>query len=298
MHERLDAAIDLLRASGFRVREGASLRCQRKGTSADAMERASELMGALLDDEVAAIIPPWGGERAIELLRLMDFDRLATAPPKWFSGFSDLSTIQIPLLLRSSWASIHGPNLMQLPEFELDATTARVFDAWRCGPGGTLVQSAAATTTAVRLDRATEPVCFSGRMLGGCLDSISRLAGSPYGAVPAFGQAHRQDGLIVFLENAEMKPFELARALSGLRFAGWFDAVTGILIGRNALDDGEQVDDFSARDAIEAALGDLDCPVILDVDIGHVSPQWSIVQGAKGTVEWSDGTATLHQVLE
>lgn len=69
---------------------------------------------------MAAVIPPWGGEFAIEVLGRLDFDRLREASPKWFSGCSDLSTIQVPLLLRAGWASLHGPNLMQLWDPALD----------------------------------------------------------------------------------------------------------------------------------------------------------------------------------
>ena len=234
----------------------------------------------------------------MELLPLLDFDRLANAEPKWFSGFSDLSTIQVPLLLRSGWATLHGPNLMQLPEPSLDRISARVSDAWRCGAGATLNQFASDATGWRLLEGASRPLRFSGRLVGGCLDSISRLAGSKYGAVAAFGTSHSQDGIIVFLENAELKPFELARALRGLRYAGWFDNATGILIGRNAALEGGDVGAFTAQDAVESALSGMRCPVVLDVDVGHVAPQWSIVQGAKGTFEWVNRLGKLEQWLD
>ena len=294
MHERLDAALAFLKRAGYRVREGQYLRQQIKGASASAAERAAEWMDAMLDPDVAAVIPPWGGERAIELLPLLDFARLADAPPKWFSGFSDLSTLQLPLLLRSGWASLHGPNLMQLAGPALDATSAVVQQAWRCGPGAHLAQSASAQSPWRCLNAPTASLHIEGRLVGGCLDSISRLAGSPYGALPAFQAEHAGDGAIVFLENAELAPFELARALQGLRLAGWFDQASAVLLGRNAASDGA---DFTADDAVALALGGLACPVVLDVDIGHVAPQWSVVQGAKGRVTWRDGVGLLDQRL-
>lgn len=186
MHERLDAALALLRAKGFEVREGRSLRRQEQGASASGPERAAELMAALLDPTVAAVIPPWGGELAIEVLEHLDFDRLREAPPKWFSGFSDLSTIQLPLLVRAGWASLHGPNLMQLADPALDAVSARIFDAWASGAGAELAQPQAPGTLVRALDDRAGPVTIEGRMLGGCLDSVSRLAGTPFGDIRAF----------------------------------------------------------------------------------------------------------------
>lgn len=297
MNDRLNAVISLLQARGLRVQEGSLLRRQIRGASGSAAERATELMNVLLDNEVAAVLPPWGGELAIETLRLINFDKLEMSNPKWLSGFSDISTIQLPLLIRAKWASIHGPNLMQLPDAEMSEISGNIFNAWLCGAGSTITQESSTELPSRRLDGSTMPLSFSGRLVGGCLDSISRLAGSPYGDVPAFGQAYKSDGLIVFIENAELKPFELARALMGLRLAGWFDTAGGILLGRNAANESNASVDYSTKDAVAGALDGIECPVLVDVDIGHVGPQWSIVQGALGAVIWKDGEATLHQTL-
>lgn len=299
MHERLDASLAVLRDKGLRVREGRSLRQQVQGASASAGERAAELMAVLLDPEVAAVIPPWGGELAIEVLELLDFDRLRDAPPKWFSGFSDLSTIQVPLLTRAGWASLHGPNLMQLWDPALDAVSARVFDVWAGEPGSGFDQPAAPGTVARRLDGSDEPVTVEGRFIGGCLDSLSRLAGTPYGDLRAFGAGlPAGERPIVFFEIAEMRPFDVARALRGLRLAGWFDRAAGVVFGRSAVaPEIASGGDFTELDALRRALGDLPCPVLLDLDIGHVAPQWSIVQGAMGRIAWQPTQAGLHQSL-
>jgi muramoyltetrapeptide carboxypeptidase len=299
MHERLDAALALLRAKGFEVREGRSLRRQEQGASASAPERAAELMAALLDPTVAAVIPPWGGELAIEVLEHLDFDRLREAPPKWFSGFSDLSTIQLPLLVRAGWASLHGPNLMQLADPALDAVSARIFDAWASGAGAELAQPQAPGTLISALDDGAGPVTIEGRMIGGCLDSVSRLAGTPFGDIRAFRAAcGAGERPILFFEVAELPPFELARALHGLRLAGWFEDAAGVVLGRSAVPEAvASAGDFTERDALRRALGGLRCPVLLDVDIGHVAPQWSVVQGASARLCWADGRAVLEQRL-
>ena len=299
MHERLDASLALLRRKGFAIREGRSLRQQVNGASASAAERATELMEVFLDPAVAAVIPPWGGELAIEVLPLLDFERLREAPPKWFSGFSDLSTIQVPLLIRAGWASLHGPNLMQLADPALDAISARVFDVWTTSDELPLEQLSAPGTVARRLDGSEEPVTVEGCLVGGCLDSLSRLAGTPMADARALrgilGDGERP---LWFFEVAELPPFELARALLGLRLAGWFDDAAGVLFGRSAVArDTASGGDFTEADALRRALGDLPCPVLLDLDIGHVAPQWSVVQGALGRLEWNGGRAVLTQTL-
>lgn len=297
MHSRLDAALQALASRGLVVREGALLRQQTAGASGTAAERAAELMNALLDDDVTAVIPPWGGELAIEILRLLDFDRLARVRPKWLTGFSDISTVQLPMLLRLGWGSVHGPNLMQFPDPPHSSATAALLDLLYARGATTPVQRPLTSKPSTRLDGNHSPTSFSGRLLGGCLDSISRLAGTPVGDVQAFNRRHESDGVILFIENAELKPFEMLRALTGLRLAGWFDNARGVLLGRNAavLHEGEcEIDEYQA---VARALDGIGCPVLLDVDIGHVVPQWSLVQGAIGTCSWEAGAATLRQEL-
>lgn len=55
--------------------------------------------------------------------------------------------------------------------------------------------------------------------------------------------------------------------------------------------------DFTEEQALQRALGDLPCPVLLDLDIGHVGAQWAIVQGGLGRIDWQPGHATLSQFL-
>ncbi|MBN3786176.1 hypothetical protein G3N94_04605 [Burkholderia sp. Ac-20353] len=71
----------------------------------------------------------------------------------------------------------------------------------------------------------------TGRLIGGCLDTISRLAGTVFGEVPRFVEASKADGTLLYLENAEMSPCNLARSLLSLRLSGWFEGVSRVLIG-------------------------------------------------------------------
>ena len=93
LHPRLDRVLGHLRTQGFEVAEGLSLRHENMSASAPAGQRAAELMHALQRDDIAAIVPPWGGELAIELLDKLDWAALQAATPKWWLGYSDTSTL-------------------------------------------------------------------------------------------------------------------------------------------------------------------------------------------------------------
>ena len=316
LHPRLQRALAVLRERGYRVIEGECLRASHRHVSAPARARAAELMQFLTDPTIAAVIPPWGGELALELLPLLDYARLAAQPPVWLSGFSDISTLQLALATRAGWASLHGPALMELAADPLDPLSARLFEVLTTAPGETIEQHASThhqredadwirepaaglrrihPTRWARLDGRDAPLRLRGRLLGGCLDTWSRLAGTPYGDVPGLRQRAGADGLLLHLENAEMRPCELARALLALRLHGWFDGLQGVLIGRHAATDAAAADALDLRGAVELALGDLDCPVLIDLDIGHQPPQLSLVNGALAEVHCADGGGWVRQ---
>jgi len=313
--QRLDLVIAHLRSRGYDVVEGRCLRDDHKDMSAPREERAKELMQFLLDPRIAAVIPPWGGIRATELLELVDFDALRATAPKWFVGYSDLSTLHLPLLLRGGWATAHGPNLMDLVPSQRDPLTAGVFDilasdgtqpirqhaSTRHQPEWSDFASATGEAFALteptrwkRLDGSMDDIAFRGRLVGGCIDTIGWLAGSVYADVRAYIRAAGSTGVVVYLENAELPPSAVLRALLSMRRHGWFDAVAGVLIGRTVRAD-ESPDALSYDDALVAALGDLDCPVLLDVDIGHLPPQMTLINGSVGHVHFADGTGYVDQ---
>jgi muramoyltetrapeptide carboxypeptidase len=124
LHPRLNLNIEHLRARGFVVEEGKCLRSERASASAAADVRAAELMGFLLRDDIGAIFPPWGGELALELLDRLDWVALQATKPKWLIGYSDTSTLMLPLTLRLGWATAHGPCLMDLAPAQNDALTS------------------------------------------------------------------------------------------------------------------------------------------------------------------------------
>ena len=118
---RLDTVLNGLKSQGYKVIEGDSVR-----QNISAKDRALELMHFLTDDNIAAIMPPWGGELALDVLQYIDFNIVKTAQPKWLVGFSDVSTLACVLTSRCGWATLHTANLMQLHPNETDHNCVNV----------------------------------------------------------------------------------------------------------------------------------------------------------------------------
>lgn len=318
LHARLDLVIAQLRAQGFEVEEGSCLRHESRSASAPADARAAELMRLLLHDDIDAIIPPWGGELAIELLDRLDWAALAQARPKWLLGYSDTSTWLVPITLRLGWATAHGPCLMDLAPGQNDALTRHVLAHLATPAGGSFKQRqstywqslwtnfAQVPNTTYQLTEPTrwwaldgrEHVHMTGRLIGGCLDTLVHTAGTPFGDVRRFIAQAGGEGVILYLENAEMSPTELVRALHRLRWAGWLEGLAGLLIGRSAAPDSSTPHSLRYTEALQQTLGEMTYPVLVDVDIGHKPPQMLLINGALAEVTWSaEGGGQLEQRL-
>ncbi|WP_121252116.1 S66 family peptidase [Nocardioides ferulae] len=316
LRPRLDFAVGWLRERGYEVEVGECLDGDTSHVSAPADQRAAELSRMLCDPRIRAVVPPWGGETAIDLLDRLDWDALADAEPTWLVGFSDLTTLMLPITLRLGWATLHGANLMDTPYTAVDglahwtevaAATGPLtqrgsgryrssgFDRWEDDP----------TTTGYTLDAEGTwevvgggGVDVSGRLVGGCIETISNLTGTPYGDLPGFGREHADEGLIVYVEASDDPALEICRNLHGLRLAGWFDDADAILVGRTrAPSSSPATGEFTQRDAVLDALGGLDVPIVLDVECGHVPPYLPLVNGAPARVVVDDRRREITQTL-
>jgi muramoyltetrapeptide carboxypeptidase LdcA involved in peptidoglycan recycling len=305
--ERVAFCVDWLRTKGYEVVVGDCM--DGSGiTSGPAEQRAAELTAMLCDPDIRCVLPPWGGETAIDLVDLLDWDALTSADPTWLVGYSDLSTVLLPITTRLGWATLHGDNLAdtpyRLPAGLLSWTTLAsspgphvqrdsglVADWWRFNEDPKAVEWRAVREGRWRLYGA-ESLHTSGRLIGGCIETMANLAGTPYGDVAAFGKQHSRDGLIVYLEASEDEAATICRNLHGLRLAGWFEHATAILIGRtNAADNPKMTQEQAVLDALER----LDLPIVFDLEIGHVPPHMPLVNGAMATVTVN---ADVHQITQ
>jgi muramoyltetrapeptide carboxypeptidase len=318
LHARLDLCLAQLRASGFAVEEGRCLRDEQSSASAPADVRAAELMALLQRDDIDAIVPPWGGELAIELLDRVDWPALARAKPKWVLGYSDTSTWMLPLTLRLGWATAHGPCLMDLAPGQDDPLTSGVMPALATAAGGAFTQRNSSHWQKQWTDFAQEPGCTyrlteptrwralrgeaqiacRGRLIGGCIDTLMHTAGTAHGDVAAFIERHRADGVVLYVENSGLSPTDWVRGMHRLRWAGWLDGVAGVLVGRSAAPDTTGATELRWAEALTSTLAALPCPVLVDMDIGHVPPQLLLINGALAQLTWSAAAGgTLTQTL-
>lgn len=314
---RLEICIERVRSTGFQVQLG-QLLVSQEVASATAVARAHELIEMLSDERLAAIVPPWGGELLVNILPQLDFEQLAQQTPKWLVGYSDISTLLAPYTMLTGIATLHGSNFM---ETAYEATTGHLhwLEAVTRTRGSKFSQESAERYQIHFADfkeepdvkewRATEPVqwkllgqersaeaacTITGRLIGGCLETLSILCGSKYGDIATFVETYAPEGILPYFEVCEETAVAACRMFHQLKMAGWFQHAKGILIGRTAA---PNFRDFTQRDALLDAFADLNIPVIYDLDIGHLPPQLILINGAVATIKIGSGRNTIEQHL-
>lgn len=298
-HTRLKSAINYLHEEGFKTKVFGDIFGYYMGASESKEKRAKAFMDAYTDKDINAIFSVSGGEMMFEILPLIDFEELKKHEPKFFIGYSDNTNLTFLLPTLIDVVSVYAPCLTTFGMKPLDPFLVQIMGLLK---GKKITQHASkfyepidtpereplAPYSLIEKTKwinlfGEENLTLKGRVIGGCLEVLVSLVGTPYDNVKNFIKKYKDDNIIWFLEVAEFNLFGYKKALWQLKEAGWFNNTKAILFGRSA--GTKTFIDMNLYDVTKDILKDLNIPVIMDMDIGHVSPVHAIFTGAKIEVE-------------
>lgn len=278
-----DRGVAELQRLGFSVERGSG-RTSHGYFAASAAERRAELLRALRDPKIDALISLRGGYGSNYLLDESLATEVGAGSPKCVIGFSDITSLEIFLWQRLGWTSIYGP--MVAAGLDGGAGAAKGYDeaSFRSAIGKTdgawsisLQGSALTSGTA------------EGVVLGGCLTLVATTLGTPWELDTR--------GAILLLEDRGMKPWQVDRALIHLQQAGKFKDVRGIVLG-DFPDCAAPVEGSPAvLDVCERILKPLGIPIVFGAPVGHtVRPMLTVPLGVRARLS-ATGAGTL-EILE
>ena len=234
-------------------------------------ERAADLLWALEDDNIKAIICSRGGYGSIHLLNRIPIERYQQHP-KWLIGHGDITTL-LYAVASAGLMSIHGPMAFQIGNNQEPANTIT-----RNILFGSLPQYKIPSNPYNQCGHA------EGLLIGGNLSSYSAIAGTKFHLPP-------DQDVILFLEEVEEALHDIDRLFYMLRLQLNFERVKGIIFGTfSSIKFDLQFG--SVEQMLIAHLHDLDIPSCCSFPVGSNSCL-PLIEGAPCSLDVSMEDAVL-----
>lgn len=279
-------ATEALQALGFKVREAPHLRARWGKFGGSDEQRAADLNAMFADDGVAGIMAMTGGSGCNRILDKLDY-ALMRRKPKYFGGFSDITSLLNAMQRQAGLVSFHAPCAeSEWNSFSVAHWRALVMDAEapllsnpKGERGDNLVQKDDRIST-LRGGRARGP------LVGGNLAVLSSLAGTPY-----FPDCR---GAILFLEEVNEYIYRVERMLSTLRLCGALSQLSGVVIGKfTRCEPGDGYASHTLDEVFDDYFLPLKVPVYRGAMIGHIRRKFTIPVGAEAEIDADAGTLQI-----
>jgi muramoyltetrapeptide carboxypeptidase len=304
---RLARGVSFLEGAGFPVALAPHATGRNGDLAGTPAERAADIHALFADPAIRAICTTIGGDHSCHLLPLLDW-ALIRAHPKVFLGYSDITVLNVAMYARAGLVTFNGPGLMtDLAEFPapfpytLDhlrraVTTAAPIGAIRPAPAWTeefLDWGTRADLARPRVRRPSPGWTWlkggraSGPLLGGCLESLQHLRGTPYWPDLA--------GALLFLETGEARstPAWVDAVLQDYENMGVFADLGGLLIGRPVGYTAAQR--VALRAVVLERTRRYAFPIVSDMDFGHTVPQVTLPLGCRAVLDSATHTFAITE---
>gem|GEM_PF-14741 len=254
--EKLSLTCEMIESAGYRLSLGRHL-FNRKGYLAGSEgERAEDLIRAIEDPEVGAILCVRGGYGSGRLLPWLPFS-LLRKHPKIFMGYSDITFLHLAFRRQMEWPTFHGPNALDMADAPERAEN--VFKTLRGeNPFSWELQDS----------QILRPGVASGVVVGGNLTCLAHLLGTPY--------FPDMTGALLLIEDTGEGLYRLDRLIAHLKLAGVLPRLGGLILGRfKNCGESQKI-----REMVLEQVKDLPFPVIGNLPFGHGSENQVILFGA------------------
>ena len=239
-------------------------------------ERATDILWALEDDSIKAILCSRGGYGSIHLLDRIPLEDYRKHP-KWLIGHGDITTL-IYTIAGSGVMSVHGPMAFQIAGGQEPASTLT-----RNILFGTLPQYRIAGNANNRSGHA------EGILVGGNLSSYVTITGTKYHHLP-------EQDVILFIEEVEESLHAIDRLFYTLRLQLDFERVKGIIFGTfSSIKFDLQFG--SVEQMLIAHLHDLEIPICCGFPVGSNSCL-PLIEGAPCSLDVTPEKAVLTFNIE
>ena len=251
----IDGAARFFEAEGFRVIVMPHAKGPASGSyAASDADRLADILAALRDPGIRAILCARGGYGCNHLLPHIPLDLIAS-DPKWLVGFSDISALHA-LWLRAGVPSLHAPMAKHLTLLPPDHYCTRTLIRFLTEPaplpfptepltvGGRVAKAAGFCSNSPLLTPHSSlltpphplnhPGTAEGILIGGNLAVINGLSATPFdplGALSSPASVACDGRRLLFIEDIAEQIYAVERMLIRMLLAGQLRDIAGLIVG-------------------------------------------------------------------
>lgn len=237
--------------------------------------RAADLLWALTDPTIDAVLVARGGYGMLRNLDLIDWGAVEAARMRPVVGMSDITVLHEALRVHTSWVSLLGPHVSGLlakgtaPGSVVDGPTHDSFVSVLCGEvAGSELAPVGSSTPYWGSSRVLQGGSVVAPWFGGNLAVLASLCGSAEGVAPTVP-------FVAVLEDVNEAPYRIDRMLTQLLRAGWFAHAVGVVCGE-WIGCGEAA---HVEAVLRERLSFINGPFVLDAPFGHGDRHITIALG-------------------
>lgn len=299
-----EESLSSIRSLGIEIKELGNVRADSLRPNSGE-ERGYFFNELIKDPAIDMIISAAGGEFCFEMMPFLDAEAIMNNP-KWVAGASDPTSILYYITTAFDIATIYGFNagsfdwrpMHKFQENALEIISGNIvrqdsFDKYDNNKDWSNEDNSLDGDVYWELYNCPEgKLDVSGRLIGGCSDVLSMVAGTPFDHTNDFLDRYSEEGIIWYFDPFETNPFALHLLMLKFKYMGYFKNAKAIVFGRIMFDGGAASEEF-----VELLKEDFDCPIVFNADIGHVKPCMTLINGSVAHLECEAGKATLEMKL-
>ena len=253
--------------------------------SATSETRVSEFNN-LLNEDIDALINLRGGDFMYEVLPNLDLEKVSKKK-LLVEGFSDATFLLYPLTTKYDLATIYGFSAKSFYYDELDKSR---LDNLEFKKGNLVLQKSYHDRNTISVNG---DFTSNGVIIGGCIDAIRFLLGTSFDGTKEFINKYKNKKIIWYFDNYALNSIDIYLTLLQMKNMGYFKYSDTFIFGSIMYPN--EVSELEYIDAYKKALGDTN--IIVDANIGHVEPRFTILNGSLATVTFKDNELILKQEL-
>ncbi|WP_196157163.1 S66 peptidase family protein [Reinekea sp. G2M2-21] len=300
---RTRRAVKFLESKGYRVVAGDLTGHNDHYRSGSIQARADELNALIRNPDVRCIMSTIGGANSSSLLPYIDYEAIRK-DPKIFIGYSDVTAILLGIYAQTGLTTFYGPALTasfgELPPLVDDTFASFQSLTHVIQPSVTYSPPSHWSEEFVDWETQDRPKSLlvnqwqwlgegthCGRLIGGNLNTMSAIWGSPY--MPSIKQ-----GDVLLIEDSLKDIATVERLFALLKINGVFDKVSAVLLGKHELfkDGGTGRTPLTV---LQEVLAGQPLPIVNGFDSCHTHPMLTVPIGCQVEVCFDTQRVSLKE---